>query len=449
MSDFPTGFQFGVSTAAYQIEGAVDEDGRGPSIWDTFSRTPGTTRGGATGDVACDHYHRWESDLDLIQELGATAYRCSVAWPRVQPTGEGPANAAGLAFYDRLVDGMLTRGIDPVVTLFHWDLPQALQDRGGWADRDTAMRFGEYAELVGEALGDRVKLWVTLNEPYIHLVLGHVLGIHAPGLRLGMDLLPVIHHQLLGHGLAVSALRRVSTAPVTLANNYSPVWPKSDAEDDQTAAMFYDLVQNRLFTDPVLLGEYPPIVEGLTGGADIDSIVLDGDLRVISQPIDALGVNYYNPSLISAPLPGEDLPFSRLDITGYPTTDFGWPVVPSALRDLLVTLRGTYGDRLPPIWITESGCSYAPVDDQFRIDYHAGHLDAVREAIAAGVDVRGYCAWSLLDNFEWAEGYDQRFGLVHVDFTTQERTRRASFDWFRRVCTSAAPRPDLQGGPTG
>ncbi|MEU0555447.1 GH1 family beta-glucosidase [Dactylosporangium sp. NPDC006015] len=446
--NFPMGFQFGVSTAAYQIEGAAEEDGRGLSIWDTFSRTPGTTRGGATGDVACDHYHRWESDLDLIQELGATAYRFSIAWPRIQPTGDGPANAAGIAFYDRLVDGMLARGIDPVATLFHWDLPQALQDLGGWGNRDTAMRFGEYAELVGEALGDRVKLWVTLNEPYIHLVLGHVLGVHAPGQQLGMDLLPVIHHQLLGHGLAVSALRRVSSSPITLANNYSPVWPKSGSDEDQAAAMFYDLVQNRLFTDPVLLGEYPPIVEALTT-ADIDSIVMDGDLRVISQPIDALGVNYYNPSLISAPVEGEDLPFSRLDITGYPTTDFGWPVVPSALKDLLVQLRQVYSDRLPPIWITESGCSYAPVDDQFRIDYHAGHLAAVREAVEAGVDVRGYCAWSLLDNFEWAEGYDQRFGLVHVDFETQERTRRASFAWFREVCTSAAPRPDLQGGPTG
>jgi beta-glucosidase len=445
---FPPGFRFGVSTAAYQIEGAVAEDGRGPSIWDTFAHTAGTTRDGQTGDVACDHYHRWEADLDLIAGLGAGAYRFSVAWSRVQPTGSGPANPAGLDFYERLVDGLLARDIDPLVTLFHWDLPQALQDQGGWANRDTAMRFGEYAELLGERLGDRVKLWITLNEPYIHFALGHVQGVHAPGLQLQSDQLPVVHHLLLAHGLAVSALRRTSNAPVTLANNHSPVWPKSDSEADQTAAAIYDLVQNHLFTDPILLGEYPPGYEFLTT-ADVDSIVMEGDLEVISQPIQALGVNYYNPSLIAAPPEGDPLPFARLEIDGYPRTAFDWPVVPDGLRELLVGLKDRYGDRLPPVWITESGCSWPGLDDQFRIDYIAGDLRAVRAAMDAGVEVHGYCTWSLMDNFEWAEGYHQRFGLVHVDFDTQQRTPRRSYEWYREVCTAAAPRPDLPQDPTG
>ncbi|GAA2614653.1 GH1 family beta-glucosidase [Dactylosporangium fulvum] len=450
MLEFPPGFRFGVSTASYQIEGAVGEDGRGPSIWDTFSHTPGRTANGDTGDVACDHYHRWESDLDLISELGAGAYRFSVAWPRIQPTGSGPAVPAGLAFYDRLVDGLLARDIDPVVTLFHWDLPQALQDEGGWTNRDTAMRFGEYAELVGEKLGDRVKLWVTLNEPYIHFALGHVQGVHAPGLTLAPDAYPlVVHHLLLGHGLAVSALRQHSRAPITLANNYSPVWVAGDTEDDRASAAFYDMVQNHLFTDPVLLGAYPPGFEALLGGVDVDSIVMEGDLEVISQPVAALGVNYYNPAQISAPVPGESLPFSRVPIKGYPLTAFGWPVVPDGLRELLVGFKERYGDKLPPIWITESGCSWPDLDDQFRIDYLSGHLTAVRQAMDAGVEVHGYCSWSLMDNFEWAEGYGQRFGLVHVDFETQERTKRRSFEWYRQVCTAAAPRPDLQGEPTG
>jgi beta-glucosidase len=444
----PAGFRFGVSTAAYQVEGAVHEDGRGPSIWDTFSHEPGRVSDGSTGDVACDHYHRYAEDLDLMAELGVNAYRFSIAWPRIQPTGEGPANAAGLAFYDRLVDGLLERGIDPLATLFHWDLPQALQDAGGWTNRDTAARFGEYAELVGEALGDRVRLWITLNEPFIHFSLGHVLGIHAPGLTLQQDQLPIAHH-LLGHGLAVSALRRTGSAPITLANNYSPVWPASDSEDDQVAATAYDTLQNRLFSDPILLGTYPPGVEALTT-ADIDGIVLEGDMQVISAPLDAWGVNYYNPTSVAAPgaetpgdaapeapvgRPGAQLPFAIKPLEGYPTTDFGWPVVPDGLRETLVMLRDRY-EKLPPIWITESGCSYAAIDDTDRITYLDGHLGAVRAAIDEGVDVRAYCVWSLMDNFEWAEGYSQRFGLVHVDFETQQRTPRASFRWYQSIISS-------------
>jgi beta-glucosidase len=391
---FPPGFRWGVSTAAYQIEGAVAEGGRGRSIWDTFSHEPGRIADGSTGDVACDHYHRYPEDVALMAELGVNAYRFSIAWPRIQPTGEGPANAAGVAFYDRLVDALLERGIDPLVTLFHWDLPQALQDAGGWANRDTAARFGEYAELVGAALGDRVKLWITLNEPFIHFSLGHVLGIHAPGLRLLADQLPIAHHQLLGHGLAVAALRRTSGAPVTLANNYSPAWPASDSEEDQLAAAMYDLVQNRLFTDPILLGAYPPGFEFLST-VDVDGIVLDGDLEVISAPLDALGVNYYQPTSVAAAGPGEDLPFTIGQLDGYATTDFGWPVVPDGLRELLVLLRDRYDKALPPIWITESGCSYASVDDPARVSYLDGHIRAVRAAIDEGVDVQGYCVWSL------------------------------------------------------
>ena len=427
----PAGFRFGVSTAAYQIEGAATEDGRGPSIWDAFSHEPGRIGDGSTGDVACDHYHRWAEDLDLMKELGVGAYRFSIAWPRIQPTGDGPANAAGVAFYDRLVDGLLERGIDPLVTLFHWDLPQALQDAGGWANRDTAARFGEYAELVGEALGDRVKLWITLNEPFIHFSLGHVLGIHAPGLTLSQDQLPIAHHLLLGHGLAVAALRRTGSAPITLANNYSPVWPAGDSDGDQAAAMVYDVLQNRLFSDPILLGAYPPGAEALTT-ADIDSIVLDGDLQVISAPLDAWGVNYYNPTSVAAPGPDDQLPFAIRPLEGYPTTDFGWPVVPDGLRQTLVMLRDRY-PKLPPIWITESGCSYAAIDDADRIAYLDGHIGAVRAAVDEGVDVAGYCVWSLLDNFEWAEGYQQRFGLVHVDFETQRRTKRSSFGWYQSI----------------
>jgi beta-glucosidase len=429
---FPPGFQWGVSTAAYQIEGAVTEGGRGRSIWDTFTHEPGRIADGSTGDVACDHYHRFAEDLALMAELGVDAYRFSIAWPRIQPTGEGPANAAGVAFYDRLVDALLEKGIDPLVTLFHWDLPQALQDAGGWANRDTAARFGEYAELVGAALGDRVKLWITLNEPFIHFSLGHVLGVHAPGLTLKQDQLPIAHHQLLGHGLAVAALRRTGSAPVTLANNYSPAWPASGSEADQLATMVFDTVQNRLFTDPILLGSYPPGYEFLFSG-DIDSIVLDGDLEVISAPLDALGVNYYQPTSIAAAGPDDDLPFTIGELSGYPTTDFGWPVVPDGLREVLLQLRERYDKSLPPIWITESGCSYAGVDDPARVSYLDGHLRAGRTAIDEGVDVRGYCVWSLLDNFEWAEGYRQRFGLVHVDFATQQRTRRTSFHWYQRL----------------
>ncbi|MBL7258198.1 GH1 family beta-glucosidase [Paractinoplanes lichenicola] len=420
---FPDGFLFGCSTASYQIEGAVTEDGRGPSIWDTFAHTPGKTIDGDTGDVACDHYHRYGEDVALLAELGVGAYRFSIAWPRVQPTGVGEPNKAGLDFYDRLVDALLEKGITPLPTLFHWDLPQALEDQGGWLSRDTSSRFADYSALVAARLGDRVRRWITLNEPIVHMAQGYAYGTHAPGRTLMLEALPVAHHQLLGHGLAVRALRAAGATEVMLTNNCTPV----RAADDSPAASVYDAFHNRLFNDPVLLGSYPDFLAAALG-----DVVHEGDLEIIRTPIDALGINYYNPTLVGAPTAESPLPFELLPIEGVPTTAFGWPVVPSGLTELLTGLRDTYGDALPPIYITENGCSTTEgTDDPFRRDYLDTHLRALHDAITAGVDVRGYFVWSLLDNFEWAEGYSQRFGLVHVDFNTLSRTPRSSFYWLR------------------
>jgi beta-glucosidase len=435
MPRFPAGFAWGAATAAYQIEGAVAEDGRGPSVWDTFSHRAGAVRHGDTGDVAADHYHRWPEDIELMSALGIAAYRFSIAWPRVQPGGQGPANERGLDFYDRLTDALLAGGITPIPTLFHWDLPQPLEDEGGWLSRDTAYRFADYAQLAAERLADRIPLWITLNEPFVVMSMGYGLGTHAPGRTLLLGALPAAHHQLLGHGLATAALRSAGARQVAITNNYAPAWPASDSPADVAAAAAYDTLQNRLFTDPVLLGAYPDLSAfGL--GADLD-YVRAGDLELIAGPIDVLGVNYYAPARLSA-LPDGPLPFQREPIPGYPVTAFGWPIVPAALRDLLLLLRERYGPALPPVYITENGCStddvVAPdgaVDDQPRIRYLDGHLRALHEAITAGVDVRGYLTWSLIDNFEWAEGYSQRFGIVHVNFATQQRTPKASFSWYR------------------
>ncbi|MFG3712272.1 GH1 family beta-glucosidase [Micromonospora sp. NPDC047730] len=432
MPEFPAGFRWGVSTSAYQIEGGVGEDGRGPSIWDTFAHDPGRVADGSTGDVACDHYHRHAEDVALLAGLGVSAYRFSVAWPRVRPTGDGPVNAAGLDFYDRLVDDLLAHDIDPVATLFHWDLPQPVEDAGGWLARDTAHRFAEYADATAARLGDRVKLWITLNEPFIHLSLGHGTGEHAPGRTLLLDAFPVAHHQLLGHGLAVAALRARTTSPVAIANNYSPVRPAGDSDADRAAGAAYEALHNRLFTDPLLGRGYPV---GL--GFD-ETVVRDGDLAVVAAPIDVLGVNYYNPTGVRAPGEGSPLPFELVPLDGYPRTAFDWPVAPDGLRELLGWLHRTYGDDLPPIQVTESGCAYddvpdadGRVHDPERIAYLDGHLRAVRAAMDEGVDVTGYFVWSLLDNWEWTEGFTKRFGLVHVDFDTQARTPKSSYAWFR------------------
>jgi beta-glucosidase len=430
----PRGFVLGTSTASYQIEGAAKEDGRGQSIWDTFAAEPGRIVDGSSGEVACDHYHRHTEDVALMARLGAQGYRFSVAWPRVQPDGSGTVNDAGLAFYDRLVDELLAHDIAPMATLYHWDLPESLETGtgGGWMSRDTAERFAEYAGIVAARLGDRVAHWVPVNEPNVASLLGYALGMHAPGKALMFGALPAAHHLLLGHGLAVTALRAAGVTAIGTANNHAPIWPASESDEDRAAADLFDTVWNRIFADPILLGRYP---EGF--GELMGTPSLDDDLAVIGQPLDFYGVNYYNPMCVAASAdPTSEMPFDQREIPGYPKTDFGWPVVPDGLRALLVQLKERYSG-MPPVMITESGCSYAMgpdadgvVDDQPRIDYLDGHLRAVAAAVEEGVDVRGYYCWSLLDNFEWTEGYTQRFGLVHVDYETQRRTPKRSFDWY-------------------
>ncbi|MER5596390.1 GH1 family beta-glucosidase [Streptomyces sp. NPDC002265] len=424
MPRFPDGFLWGVSTSAHQIEGAVDE--RGPSVWDAFSAGPGHIKDGSTAAVACDHFHRYPEDVALLQDLGVDAYRFSVSWPRVNSPG-------GLDFYDRLVDALCAAGVRPVPTLFHWDLPVELD----WLDRDTAERFAEYTSVVAGRLGDRVKKWITLNEPAEHTLLGHALGAHAPGRQLMFDALPAAHHQLLAHGLAVRALRAAGAGDLGIANSHGPTWAASDRDEDVAAADFYDLLLNRLFADPVLLGRYPDGIAELMPG-DVEA-----DLKIIGEPVDWYGINYYQPTRVGAPegseiefggltLPAE-LPFTVKELEGYPVTDFGWAVVPEGLTELLTGFRERYGDRLPPVVITENGCSYEGLDDQERIAFLDGHVRALHAALEQGVDVRGYFVWSLMDNFEWAEGYARRFGLVHVDYDTLERTPKASYHWLRDV----------------
>ncbi|MFE1784781.1 GH1 family beta-glucosidase [Streptomyces sp. NPDC059506] len=435
----PGDFLWGVASSAYQVEGAVGEDGRGPSVWDTFAARPGAVRDGHTAAVACDHYHRWPEDVALLADLGVDAYRFSIAWPRVQPSGSGPADPRGLGFYDRLTDALLEHGITPVPTLFHWDLPQALEDAGGWLNRDTAARFADYAELVAARLKDRVGRWITLNEPFVHMAFGYALGVHAPGRALMLDALPAAHHQLLAHGRAAAALRGAGAGEVMLVNNCTPVRPAGPSPQDRAAAQAYDALHNRLFNDPVLLGRYPDL-SAFGAGEDLRGAVRDGDLETVSAPLDGLGVNYYNPTWITAPdTPG--LPFAEAAAAPgaeeYERTAFGWPVVPEGLTELLTGLKDRYGDALPPVFVTENGCSLPDtaadgrVADPRRIAYLDGHVRAVAEAVRAGVDVRGYFVWTLTDNFEWAEGYHQRFGLVHVDHATQARTPKESFAWYR------------------
>jgi beta-glucosidase len=436
----PDGFLLGASTAAYQIEGAVAEGGRGPSVWDTFCDQPGRVVDGSSGAVACDHFHRYPEDVALMAELGLDGYRFSIAWPRIHPDGSGPANPAGLDFYDRLVDALLAAGVAPMATLYHWDLPQPLEDGGGWLVRDTAERFAEYAATVAARLADRVAHWVPVNEPNVVTMLGYATGRHAPGRRLMFDALPVAHHLLLGHGLAVGALRAAGATSVGPANNHMPVWAATGSDDDRAAADLYDVLWNRMFSEPMLRGRYPE------GFAELMPGPVAEDLLTIGAPLDFYGVNYYNPMRIAAPgtdlppldvVPAEGLPFVPVAVEGYPVTGFGWPVVPDGLREMLVRLRDDYGDALPPVFVTESGCAYddepdadGAVHDPERIAYLDAHLGAIARAVDEGVDVRGYFTWSLMDNFEWAEGYTQRFGLVHVDYDTLERTRKKSFQWY-------------------
>ncbi|MFJ9556533.1 GH1 family beta-glucosidase [Nocardiopsis sp. NPDC101807] len=433
-------FLWGVASSAFQIEGALAEDGRGASVWDTFARRPGAIRDGHSPAAACDHYRRWEEDVELLDRLGVNAYRFSIAWPRVVPQGRGAVNGAGLDFYDRLVDALLDRGVTPVPTLFHWDLPQALEEGGGWTSRDTAHAFAEYAAAAADRLGDRVGRWITLNEPVVHMAYGHAFGVHAPGRTLDVpDVLGVAHHLLLAHGLAARELRSRGLEAL-LTNNYSPVAPATGSAADADAADAYDALHNRLFTDPVLTGAYPDL--SAFGAKEVPG-VRDGDMGLVRGSVDGIGVNYYNPSVVAAPGPGSGLPFDLGEVAGAPTTAFGWPVVPEGLGRTLDLLAERYGDALPPLYVTENGASYADavapggrVADPERIAYLEGHVGAVEAARGRGVDVRGYFVWTLTDNFEWAEGYHQRFGLVYVDHATQVRTPKDSFAWYRDLIAS-------------
>jgi beta-glucosidase len=449
---FPPDFVLGAATAAFQIEGAAREDGRGPSIWDTFARRPGAVAGGDTGEVACDHYHRYREDIALLRELGVRSYRFSVSWPRVQPTGSGPVNAAGLDFYRRLVDGLLDAGIEPAVTLYHWDLPQALEDRGGWRERDTAHRFADYARLVADALADRVPRWITLNEPWCSAFLGHANGHHAPGSREGTLALAAAHHLLVGHGLAVPVLREAGAREVGIALNLDHVTPATGAPQDVAAALRAETQRNLMWTEPLLKARYADGEEDTWGDlVRHQCFRRSGDLDTVAAPLDFLGINYYTPSVVrSAPYRDADpltrtADDNRFEGVGVPEarhTAMGWPVVPHTLRDLLVGLRARYGDALPPVHITENGCAEddvptadGAVHDTARVAYLDGHLRAVADAIADGVDVRGYYVWSLLDNFEWAYGYSKRFGLVYVDYATQRRIPKDSYHWYRDLIT--------------
>ncbi|MGY3334474.1 beta-glucosidase [Streptomyces filamentosus] len=443
---FPEGFRWGTATAAYQIEGAATEDGRTPSIWDTFSRTPGKVRNGDTGDIAADHYHRVREDVALMRELGVTDYRFSVAWPRVQPTGRGPALQKGLDFYRRLCDELRDAGIRPVATLYHWDLPQELEDAGGWPRRETAERFAEYAGITAGALGDRVATWTTLNEPWCSAFLGYGNGVHAPGRTCDADALRAAHHLNLAHGLAVGALREAlpAGAEVSLTLNLHVVRALTESAEDRDAARRIDAVANRIFLDPVFRGRLPEDLVRDTAGMTDWGFVRDGDLAAIAAPIDSLGLNYYSPTVVAAgssespsPWAGAERHVRFLPAPG-PRTAMDWPVDADGLYELLTRMR----DELPgvPLVITENGAAYedyadpsGQVRDPERVAYLHGHLAAVRRAIEDGADVRGYFLWSLLDNFEWAFGYSKRFGIVHVDFASQRRTPKDSARWYAEV----------------
>ncbi|GII33737.1 GH1 family beta-glucosidase [Planotetraspora mira] len=440
---FPDGFLWGAATASYQIEGAARDDGRGPSIWDTFSHTPGRVATGHTGDVACDHYHRYADDVRLMADLGLGVYRFSVSWPRVQPDGSGPTNMRGLDFYDRLVDRLLDAGIDPYVTLYHWDLPQSLEDHGGWPNRDTAYRFTDYALAVHARLGDRVKTWTTLNEPWVAAFLGYGNGVHAPGRTDAADALRAAHHLLLAHGLSTSALRSAGVEEIALTLNLSPVITHGAGEADAEAVNRADVLLNRQFLDPALRGVYPTeLLEIMERRAGLGHIH-DDDLDVIHQPIELLGINYYNPTYVIAK-PGEPAdpawPGSEgigFDGSDEPTTAMGWPISPDGLSSLLVRLSHDYPE--VGLIVTENGAAFDDVvvgdqvHDADRVAYLDGHMRAAHAAIEAGADLRGYLVWSLLDNFEWHDGYHRRFGLVRVDFGTQRRLLKDSALWYRGV----------------
>ena len=427
-SMFPPDFVWGVATSAFQIEGAAFEDGKGESIWDRFCRVPGAIADASNGDVACDHYHRLDADLDLVASLDLDLYRFSVAWPRVQPLGEGAWNEKGLAFYDRLVDGLLARGLAPHLTLNHWDLPQALQDKGGWASRDTVHRFVDYALGIQRRLGDRLAAITTHNEPWVVAVLGNEEGTFAPGIKSRRTAVQVAHHLLLSHGLALQALRAEgATAKLGIVLNMAHQMPLTDSEADTAKARLDDARGRRWYSDPLFKGQYPAEVLAELG-ADAPATE-PGDMQIISTPMDYIGINYYSRALSSAagPVEAKDKP--------YPKTAMGWEIYPEGLRELLLTMHRDY--TLPPTYITENGGAFPDpttdghVHDADRIDYLATHIAAVGQALAAGVPMAGYMVWSLMDNFEWASGYAKRFGIVHVDYATQRRTPKDSALWYR------------------
>jgi beta-glucosidase len=432
---FPPGFVWGVATSAYQIEGAVHEDGRGPSIWDTFSHTPGRIKDGSTGDTACDHYHRSAGDLDLMKSLGVASYRFSLAWPRILPEGTGTPNQKGLDFYKRLVDGLHARGIVPMATLFHWDLPQALQDKGGWENRDCAKWFADYASVVFGALGDAVPTWLTINEPKTIVQVGYLYGAMAPGKRDPVAAALAQHHLALGHGLAVQAYRAASRpGRIGPALNLAPAYATSNSQGARSAAVRADGEENRAYLDPILLGRYPPdVLASLPAAARtaLTRAMRTGDLKTISTKIDILGVNYYNPVFVDD---------NGNRVTVKPTPVATWEqIYPDALADLLTRLKRDYGP--VPITITENGIpdpgdipvKKDSVADPDRVAYLHDHLVAAYNAIQAGVRLEGYHLWSLLDNFEWAQGYTQRWGIVYVDFPSQRRILKDSARWYRDV----------------
>jgi beta-glucosidase len=434
---FPAGFLWGVSTSAYQIEGAWNENGKGPSIWDVFTHRGGAISGNETGDVACDHYHRWPEDLELLRELGVNAYRFSVSWPRVLPEGRGKPNPPGLDFYDRLIDSLLAAGITPFPTLYHWDLPQALQEKGGWPERDVASAFADYAGLLAARLGDRVQWWTTHNEPYVAAILGYATGEHAPGIKDPRAALQAAHHLLLSHGLAVTAIRAHAPQPVQvgIALNLQPVHPASDQPDDRAAAKRADGLANRWFLEPLFSKSYPADLLDYFG--PISPRIRPGDLERIAAPIDFLGVNYYS-RYVARHSPGQSfIDVEQVQPEGTERS-LMWEIYPQGLAELLERVWRDY--RPPRLLITENGIPLADepdpsghVDDSERISYLSRHLTALNSAIAIGIPIHGYFVWSFLDNFEWAFGYSMRFGLVHVDFATQQRTPKMSARWYAQV----------------
>lgn len=434
---FPPDFVWGAATAAYQVEGAWDEDEKGENIWDRFSHTPGKVEAGDTGDTACDHYHRWQDDIGLMKDIGIQAYRFSISWARIFPAGRGAVNRAGIDFYSRLVDKLLENSIQPYITLYHWDLPQALQDQGGWPARGTAEAFVEYADFLSRALGDRVNSWMTINEPFVSAWVGYMEGRHAPGHKDIHEMLATSHHLLLAHGWAVPVIRdNVPGSEVGIALNLSGMDPASKSSADRAEAWLRDGVLNRWYLDPLEGRGYPlDIVEHFGRSMDF---IQENDLDKIAVPLDYLGVNYYTRGVVRSQEVAEEDNEPRTVFVNPHPTEMGWEVYPQGLLDILGRLHFDYN--FPKIFITENGAAYpdklderGQVNDPLRIEYFKGHLASVSKAIAMSVPVKGYFAWSLMDNFEWSFGYAKRFGLIFVDFETQERTLKESAHWFKQV----------------